>query len=200
MFKLIQFCALLPLIWLAAPAQAAFSPLEVAIISPVQFPAEDYTITGARLSLVLGKQRVVYGVDIGVLGNITELEFVGIGISGLFNLTEGTTTAVGAQLAGLANINTNHTRIFGLQATLGVNYNAAEAVVYGLQIAPLANISPFTKICGVQAGIYNRANDVYGFQIGIVNVAKSLHGVQVGLLNFNQTGLFYVAPVINVGF
>jgi hypothetical protein len=33
-----------------------------------------------------------------------------------------------------------------------------------------------------------------------VNDADDLHGIQIGLANFHRTGLFYVSPVLNVGF
>ena len=179
---------------------AAVSPVSVTVFPPIQFPADNYTITGGRFSILWGRQRDLYGLDVGVLGNITDETFVGIGISGLLNLTGGTTTILGLQLAGLANINTNKTQIYGLQATLGINSNTASSSIVGLQIAPIANLSPYMNIYGIQAGIYNRALSVYGFQIGVVNVVKNLHGIQIGLLNFNEGGLFFVAPVLNIGF
>ena len=63
-----------------------------------------------------------------------------------------------------------------------------------------ANITPHTKIYGVQAGLYNRSLEVYGFQIGLINSVESLHGLQIGLVNFNSKGIFAVAPILNVGF
>jgi len=179
-------------------SSAAISPVSISLVPPLQFPPGDYAVTGARISL-LGRQRNVYGVDVGLLGNITEQNFTGLAVSGLFNNTRGTTNVVGLQFAGAANINNNKTRVIGLQAALGLNYNAAEASVMGLQLA-LANVSKFTKIYGVQAGIYNHAKEVYGLQIGLVNVTDSLHGLQIGLLNFNKGGLFAVSPILNAGF
>jgi hypothetical protein len=179
-------------------ARAAFSPLSVALVPPLEFPSEEYTITGARLSLLYGKQRDIYGLDFGLLGNITTGNFGGMAVSGLFNYTMGTTHIIGLQFAGLVNINTNKTTVIGVQLA-AANYNSAESAVEGLQFA-LANINEHTKIYGVEVGIYNRAQDVYGFQIGLVNVANSLHGVQIGLLNFNKTGLLSVSPLLNIGF
>lgn len=180
-------------------AHAAVSPIAIDIVPPVQFPPDDFNVTGLRASVLWGDQRNVYGVDVGLLGNITQQDFVGLGVSGVFNWTRGTTTALGAQLAGVANINTNKTSVYGVQAALITNYNSAEAKVVGFQVA-LANISQFTDIYGVQMGLYNRAKDVRGFQIGLVNVAENLHGVQIGLVNINHKGPFAVSPFLNVGF
>jgi hypothetical protein len=180
-------------------AQAAMSPLGLAIIPPVQLPPERFSVTGIRLSALWGEHRDVTGIDLGVLGNITEQSSGGIAVSGLFNWNKGVTNAVGLQAAGLANINVNKATIVGLQIAAGLNSNQAESTLVGFQVA-LANSSPFTRVYGLQAGAYNSARDVYGFQIGLVNVAQALHGIQVGLLNFNHTGLFSVAPLLNVGF
>lgn len=179
-------------------AHAAMSPVSLGLVPGIQFPPSDYSVTGARVSLLFGHHRDMFGLDLGVLGNITDQSFIGVAVSGLFNLTHGQTTAVGLQLAGIANVNTNKASIYGVQAAL-VNSNEAEAKVVGLGLAAI-NLDPFTTVVGAQVGIYNRAQDVYGFQIGLVNVAKNLHGIQIGLVNIHETGLFYVSPVINVGF
>jgi hypothetical protein len=181
-------------------AQAAISPISVAIVPPVQFPPGDFSVTGLRASVLWGKHRDVYGLDFGLLGNITEQTFTGIAVSGVFNNTHGTTTILGLQLAGITNINTNKTSVYGLQAALGVNYNSAAATVAGIQLALLANVAPFTDIYGLQVGLYNRAKEIYGFQIGLVNVADNLHGIQIGLANFNHKGPFAISPILNVGF
>jgi hypothetical protein len=185
--------------FLTIPALAAVTPLSLGIAPPVQFPSAEFTVTGLRTSLLWGRHRDLYGIDIGGLGNITEQTFTGIGISGLFNYTQGTTAVLGLQFAGLTNINTNKTSVYGIQAALGMNLNTAASSLAGIQLA-VANVSPFTDVYGMQLGIYNKAQEVYGLQIGLVNVASDLHGVQIGLLNFNQKGLFVVAPIINVGF
>jgi hypothetical protein len=181
------------------PAHAAITPLSVAVLAPVQFPSSDFSVTGARLSLFWGRHRNVYGLDVGGIGNITEGQFTGIGVSGLYNYNKGQATVIGLQAAGITNINVNKARIFGVQAALGLNSNRAESTLVGLQLA-LVNDSPFMTVWGVQAGVYNRAGAVRGFQVGLVNVADSLSGIQIGLLNFNRTGLFSIAPIINIGF
>jgi hypothetical protein len=181
-------------------AHAAISPVSVAIVPPVQFPPGDFSVTGVRASVLWGKHRDVYGLDVGLLGNITEQTFTGVAVSGIFNNTRGVTNILGLQFAGITNINTNKTSVYGLQAALGANYNAAAANVVGIQLALLANVAPFTDIYGLQIGLYNRAKEVYGFQIGLVNVADNLHGIQIGLANFNNKGPFAISPILNVGF
>lgn len=181
-------------------AQAAFTPLSLGVVPPAQFPPKDFTVTGARVSALWGEHRDVYGLDLGLLGNITNQDFTGLAVSGIFNLTRGTTNVLGLQLAGITNINTNKTTVSGVQAALGLNYNSAASTIAGLQLAGIANVSPFTDVYGVQAALYNRAKDVYGLQIGLVNVADNLHGVQIGLVNFNHKGPFSISPFLNVGF
>ncbi len=196
----IIFFTLLSLLIFQSKAFAIVSPLSVSIVPPLQFPSSEFTVTGARLSLLWGKHKDIYGLDIGAIGNITEGNFVGIGVSGIFNLTNGKTTILGLQAAGLANVNTKESKIFGLQIALGLNQNDAASTMVGLQIAALANLSGFSNIYGAQIGIYNHALEVYGMQIGLVNSAKNLHGLQIGLLNFNEGGVFRVSPILNVGF
>lgn len=181
-------------------AQAAVSPLGVAILPPVQFPPEDFNIAGVRASVIWGKHRRVYGFDLGAIGNITTLEFVGIAAAGGFNYNQASATVIGLQVAGGANVNGGKTSVVGVQVAGGLNLNYAETSVIGLQLAALGNHSPFAKIYGLQVGLYNRANEVFGLQVGLVNFAQDLHGIQIGLINFNAKGLFAVAPILNVGF
>ncbi|KYG65877.1 hypothetical protein AZI86_02045 [Bdellovibrio bacteriovorus] len=179
-------------------AATTITPLAVGIVPPVQFPSDDFTITGFRLSLLYGHHRNVYGLDVGALGNITDQTFTGLAVSGLFNKTGGQTTILGLQFAGVANINTNKVSAYGLQVAL-MNYQSADSDIVGLQLAA-GNHAPFTDVFGVQAGLYNRAKEVYGLQLGVVNIAENLHGIQIGLINFNNKGLISVCPILNVGF
>ncbi|QDK45257.1 hypothetical protein DOM22_08870 [Bdellovibrio sp. ZAP7] len=183
----------------ASASFAAVTPISVAIAPPVQFPPQDFSITGIRLSALWGHHRDVYGLDFGVLGNITDQDFVGIGIAGGFNATYGSTNIIGLQLAGLGNYNQQKTNVVGLQAALISNINVAESNVYGVQLA-VTNLSTNTSVYGAQLGVYNRAKSVYGIQLGLVNITDNLHGLQIGLVNFNNTGVFKVSPILNVGF
>ncbi|HMN67979.1 MAG TPA: hypothetical protein PKC28_05520 [Bdellovibrionales bacterium] len=195
-YKVILFTLSLAL---TPAAHAAFSPLGIGVVPPVQFPPEDFSITGARVSLLYGQHRDMYGLDVGVLGNITEQNFVGLAVAGGMNWNKGYTTILGLQLAGVANYGQEKTTVVGVQAALALNVLKAESSVTGLQLA-LANIAGHTSIYGLQVGIYNKALNVYGLQLGLVNVAQSLHGIQIGLINFHTQGLFSVSPILNIGF
>lgn len=180
-------------------SQAALSPVSINIVPPVQFPPADFDVTGLRLSAFWGSHREVYGFDFGVIGNRSRQKFSGLAVSGLFNYTGGQTRIFGLQLAGGTNFNDEKTTVIGLQAAALLNYNSAESSVHGVQLS-LVNYSPFTKVVGVQVGLYNKAKTVYGLQIGLLNFTDNLCGLQIGLLNFNSTGLFAVSPFINFGF
>ncbi len=181
-------------------AMAIVSPLSVGLVPPLQFPTQEFTIAGSRISVLWGKHRDIYGLDVGGIGNITEGNFVGAAVSGIFNLTNGKTTILGLQAAGIANVNTKEIKVIGLQVALGLNQNDSASTIIGLQVAAIANLSAFSNVYGAQIGLYNHALEVYGLQIGLVNSAKNLHGMQIGLLNFNDGGVFKVSPILNIGF
>lgn len=180
-------------------ARAAITPLAISIAPPVQFPPSDWDVTGVRASVLWGKHRDVFGIDLGVGGNVTTGQFHGLALAGGFNLTQGRSTIILAQIAGLTNMNMEQTTVVGVQASILSNYNKAESSIYGFQVAA-TNISSNSTITGVQFGLYNTARTINGFQIGIVNMTENLHGLQIGLANFNHNGLFKFAPILNVGF
>lgn len=180
-------------------ANAAISPIAIDIVPPIQFPPSDFTVTGLRVGIV-GEHRNMYGIDLAAIGNITDLSFAGLAVSGIFNNTRGTTDIVGLQLAGITNINTGKTNVVGLQVAGAINANKTTSSVVGLNVAVLGNLSPNTSVYGIQVGLYNQAIDIYGFQIGLINNVTNLHGLQLGLINFNEKGLFRVCPIINAGF
>ena len=194
-FKFIIVAAFLTLI--SVQSHSAASPLALTIFPPIQFPPEDFNVTGLRFGLV-GKHRDVYGFDIG-LANVTTGDFVGVGLAAGMNLNYGDVSAIGLQLGGATNINYGKVSVYGAQVALFANYNTAESSIIRLQLA-LANMSDHSTIYGLQAGVYNKAREVYGFQIGLVNFAERLHGIQIGLLNFHKQGTFVVSPILNAGF
>lgn len=198
--KFAKLISILLLTLTAHMSHAAMSPLSVGVVPPVQFPPGDFSVTGLRTSLFYGQHRDMYGLDIGVLGNITEQRFVGLGVSGLFNITRGQASILGLQFAGVTNVATQKMNVVGVQMAGLVNSLSAESSVNGLQVAILANLAAHTTIRGIQLGLYNRARTVHGVQLGLVNVTDSLRGIQIGLVNFHHTGIFAVSPIINVGF
>lgn len=180
-------------------ARAFNTPLSVSALPPVQFPSSEYSVTGLRASALWGHHRDVYGLDLGLLGNITDQRFTGLAVSGLFNQTYGDTTILLLQAALGANLNKQKTSVYGVQLAL-LNKNDAESSLVGLGLG-LVNLSPNMRVVGFQAGLYNKARSVYGVQIGIINQTTDLHGLQIGLLNFaTASSLFPVSPILNVGF
>ncbi len=198
MSKINKLIILTVIALLTTESQAFNSPVALGLAPPIQFPLREFSVTGVRLSGLWGRHRDVYGLDFGILGNVTDQSFTGIAVSGLFNVTKGTTHAIGLQAAGLTNINTKSAYIYGLQIAALLNNNIGSSVVNGFQIA-LVNKSDHTVIRGAQIGLYNKAQSVYGLQIGIVNDCENLHGLQIGLANFHHKGLFIVSPILNVG-
>jgi hypothetical protein len=189
----------LSIFFLFSTAHGAVSPIGIDIVPPIEFPPSDFTVAGLRLGLV-GEHRNMYGIDLAAIGNITDLSFAGLAVSGIFNNTRGTTDIVGLQLAGITNINAGKTSVVGLQVAGAINANKTTSSVIGLNVAVLGNLSPNTSVYGLQVGLYNQAYDIYGFQIGLINNVTNLHGLQIGLINFNDKGLFKVCPILNAGF
>lgn len=140
----------------ARAADSDVTPIEIGLFPPLQLPGTGYGTKGLRLTGV-GVNRTAAGLDIGILGNVTDVSFSGLAISGLFNFNRGTSTVYGLQFAGLANINQGSNEIYGLQIAA---YNDA-GVVHGLQI-----------------GLLNIANELHGVQIGIFNINRKgpFHG------------------------
>lgn len=134
----------------AVAANSDVTPLEVALFPPLQLPSTDYSVKGLRLSVV-GVNREAFGLDLALLGNVTNVMFKGIAISGLFNYNGAGATVAGLQLAGIANINSGHNSVYGLQLAA---FNRA-GTVYGLQL-----------------GLINIAEELHGIQIGLFNVNK----------------------------
>ncbi len=197
--KLSRACLLTFLVFGSLGAFAGtMTPLSIGLAPPVMFPPRNFTITGLRMSVLWGSHQYMYGLDLGGIGNITKYDFNGIAVSGIFNRTEGVTNIYGLQAAGILNSNMQKLKLVGLQVAT-VNSNIAASTITGFQLA-LLNLGTYTKIYGIQAGIYNRADEVYGFQIGLINVVTTLHGMQIGFINFYTTGTFIVCPFLNFGF
>lgn len=131
--------------------QSDNTPIELALFPPLQLPGTEFGVKGIRLSVV-GSNRELRGIDLGVIGNLTNVQFKGLAIAGLFNHNSGGATIVGLQLAALANINSGPSDVYGLQIAA---FNSA-VNVYGLQL-----------------GLINVATQLHGVQIGLVNINKT---------------------------
>lgn len=162
-----------------------------ALVPAVQTPAADGDIALMRVSLVCGRHRNVYGLDFGVIGNITDEEMLGCGIAFVFNWSGTSRSAF--QFAG--GLNRSDRDFRGMQMALVVN--DVERDFIGLQ-AGLSNISD--SLSGMQFGGFNKVRTGVGFQLGAVNVAEQFTGVQIGLLNLNLDSPVPLAPVFNCYF
>ena len=132
---------------LQATAVPNESPIGIGIFPPVQFPGTEFGVTGIRLSVV-GVNRAASGIDLAVLGNVTNQQFKGLAIAGLFNYNK-----IGAD-------------IYGLQAALGANINGTGSSLYGFQLGIYNQV---TKVYGIQIGLINVATELHGIQIGLLN-------------------------------
>lgn len=169
------------------------------IVPPIQYPDQGKAAL-TRFSVIYGQHAGIIGLDVGLIGNMTDQFFLGTAISGLFNINNGKTYIIGAQIAGLTNWIKSDAVVAGVQLTAGVNYIKGSGHIGGLQLGLLGNVATNTNIYGFQVGIYNEAADVYGFQFGLVNIARKLHGIQIGLVNIQHEGLIRFLPLINAGF
>ncbi len=156
---------------MAAPV-AAQSPLQIAIVPPLQIVPEDEAVKGLRLALY-GKNTEMTGLDYGLVHHTTG-KFTGLQL-GLVGLNEG--------------------------GTEGVQWNLVtinEGVLVGVQ---LGLINTTTSGEGMQWGGFNHSTDFRGLQVALVNYAETLDGLQVGLINIIREGGFLpVFPFFNFSF
>jgi hypothetical protein len=119
------------------------SPIQVALVNPVQIVSENSSITGLRLSLIYGKNNNVTGIDWG-----------------LVNSTTG--NQVGAQwgFVGINERNFNGWQNNFVSITKG-NF-------LGLQTGFVSYNSG--KVTGLQFSIFNYAATLNGVQLGLINV------------------------------
>jgi len=174
---------------------ARATPVQMALWNPVQiFPAES-DVTGVRLDLLYGRNRDVYGLDLGLANRVTR-DFGGIQLGAVCNrvgLFGATNELADAEIAAAAE--THEVRdllVMGrhvLAAGTARGIQAAGCVnsavdLTGLQVAGIANVA--TEVRGAQlGGIMNVCHrHLTGLQVGLFGnaTAGNLTGVQVGLL------------------
>jgi len=156
-----------------------------------QFPAEDSSVYGLRLSLPYAKNKKVYGFDIaigaglakkvrgfqfGLATYVDDMYGIQTGFGGRVNKLKGiqikgfyagTDDGDGLQLAGIVN----NTGVFtGIQFTGIVNFSGS---VSGLQVG----------------GLFNLGDEVKGIQVaGLVNHVRKGSGLQLSVLANNVGG------------
>ena len=183
----------------AAPAMRADDSAEYetiylvgfSIFNPVQFPVSSSEVSGLRVSLLYGKNRVVSGLDISAFVSVVEEDFYGLEGSVLINNIGSSSGAL--QIAGVAN--TCYGDYSGLQVACVANY--AEGNLTGGQIG---SFNSAKDVSGFQIGAFNVATSVVGCQIGVINVAQKVKGLQIGLINVIKGNDFPCLPLLNTHF
>jgi hypothetical protein len=176
------------------PARAEFSPIGLSLFPNFQFPSEEGTVMGLRANLSWSVTKSVYGLDVGLLGNVTSEHFIGSSVALGFNRVRDA-VVIGGMVAGGANIVKGSAIVYGVQAAAG--WNTGRTSVYGVQVAA---INFADRVNGCQVGLLNRAETIVGLQIGLLNSAKSLSGLQIGLWNKAGNADFKALPFVNAAF
>ena len=167
------------------------SPLGIGILPAVEIPSKDWDVALLRLNVFVGRHREVYGLDVGVIGNETAGEFVGVQAAGFYNRIGYSEGAF--QFAGV--INRCAGDFAGLQTAVAANIT--DGTMSGFQFG-LVNRA--ARLDGLQIGIFNITETGTGVQIGVWNSAQSLEGLQIGLGNYNADSSMPFLPVINFAF
>lgn len=150
------------------------SPIQIALVTPVQIVSADRAISGVRWNVLYGRNAYVVGLDFGLVNHTTTGVSQGLQI-GLVNLVDG--AFVGWQDGGV---------------------NITRDAFEGLQSGAVNSVGDGT---GMQWGVVNVADRHNGLQLGVVNYARQLHGLQIGLVNvIKQGGAFPVFPIVNWSF
>ena len=167
-------------------------PLGFAMFAPGQFPPVEADVTGFRLSVFYGRNRNVFGLDVGALVSVADGDLMGLEVSGLFNQIGSSSGAL--QIGGIANVCADN--FLGFQIA-GIA-NRVEGDCAGLQVGTLNLASK--DMVGVQIGAFNNAKNAKGLQIGVVNHAVKMTGVQIGLINLIDESSVSCLPIVNAHF
>ncbi len=165
--------------------ESGSKPIQISLFAPAQLVDETYSIHGLRLNFIYGKNKDVYGLDIGLCqkntGTVKGIQY------GIVNLVDGDFS--GYQDGWFNRVGQNFR---GIQ-TAAVNLNYG--ILYGAQFA-FFNYTKEGK--GFQFGLINNSEKFGGLQLGLINAATRLKGIQIGFLNFiwEGEGLPFF-PIIN---
>ncbi len=180
-----------------------WTPVQLALVNPVQVFPEKTDVRGLRINLLYGLNENVSGLDIGVANQVTN-RFKGAQIGAYpFGGVNITKELSGLQLAGFfGGVNIADGKTVGIQVSgmvAGINYagDVTGAQVSGL----LLGVNVAKNVKGLQACvIYNQAESMQGLQIGLVNYCIELKGIQIGLVNVIEKGKIPFLPIVNAQF
>jgi hypothetical protein len=124
---------------------AQSSPIQIALITPIQIVSADNSISGVRLNLIYGRNLSVTGLDLGFINHTTEGLSQGVQW-GIVNLVK-------ADFIGWQDATVNWTKgdCEGFQSGF-INYAKS--------------------MNGFQLGLINYAHNMKGLQIGLLNFIK----------------------------
>ena len=92
---------------------------------------------------------------------------------------------------GLVTVNRQDMR--GVQGGLvAISKGSMQGVQWGW-----LNLALEGKVTGLQAGLFNYADQVSGLQLGLVNYAKNIYGLQLGLVNIAKNGWLPAMIIVN---
>ncbi|MGN0854682.1 MAG: LA_2272 family surface repeat-containing protein [Kiritimatiellia bacterium] len=128
------------------------------VVPMLSFPDANHEIDGLRFNLFAGEHVDVYGLDIGVFGNVTRREFCGLQIAPLFNKI--------GESGGALQISV---------------FNRCEGSFCGLQVGGI-NIAE--KGAGAQIGLVNVGNNFQGLQLGVINMISASNHPFLPFANF----------------
>jgi len=180
-----------------------FTPLTIAIASPVQLAFANYNVYGIKTDLFYGQAFNTYGIDVGMVAR-TRNRLVGVE-AGVFGWVDSGAAAImvnalgssvgedawGLELAGLATVNL--CGFYGIEAAVVnwvtefgglqfgvVNYDVSYSG--GLQVS--AYNWDLESFGGAAVGAINFAKDFTGLQLGAINMAEGeMNGLQLGIVN-----------------
>ncbi len=173
----------------AEPAHGFF-PFGLYLLPNIGFPGEHWNVGPVRINIIAGRNRDVYGLDLGLVGNMVEEEFTGVQAAGFFNRIGHSDGAI--QVAGILDHCSGD--LAGLQVALA---NVIGGGLEGLQIGLYNRASVLN---GMQIGFFNVVDSGDGVQIGVVNSARELDGLQIGLVNVIRESTVPFFPIANFAF
>lgn len=179
----------------ALPVTSSFpSPLGIGLFPPLQFPRKNDSVSGIRLSILGASNAQVEVLDMNALVGITDLDFTGLALAGLWNKVGQNANAL--QIAGL--FNTVGGAFTGIQIAAIANINGNDLGTEALQIACYNQTGGISG--GLQIGVINQAKHWSGLQIGVINVAENLNGLQIGLANIIKQSDLPFMLLLNAAF
>lgn len=176
------------------PLSTFESPIGFGLVPPIQFPPANASVGGLRLSILAAKNANVGFLDLQPLVGITDGDFTGIAIAGLWNKVGRNASAL--QIGGL--LNTVDGAFSGLQIAGIANVNSNDFSTDALQIACFNRAGGISS--GAQLGVLNLAQHWSGLQLGVINVAENLNGLQIGLANIIRQSPVPFMLILNASF